>query len=383
MNELQQQQHFGLQQQLLGMNALQQQGNGAQSQHLSMLQQMRNAGGGLGDGLQGEIGGQNLSIQQMLQLRNFQQQGGLDMGHQQVFGGPGMSGGMLGVGGNNEMLMQLLQQQQQQQQQIPQSFGGVQLGYGNLGSPDGMGSNQLALERELLLRQQQGIHQGMHGNEHILAGLQGAGGGHFGGGFQDSNNQLLLQLLQQQQQQQQQLQANIQLAAESVGSNPAGLRAANVTGNRGASHAGVSVPEGPKAIKKKTYKKRPKDKPKRPLSAYNFFFKEERARILGAAAAAAAAADDEDDDDKDEGTKDGEDSGKGDKVGKGDDEKGQRKGRSRPHGKISFEDLGRLISQRWQELNPEEVDYYKKKSDDDRKRYQEEMDDYRKKKAGN
>lgn len=98
--------------------------------------------------------------------------------------------------------------------------------------------------------------------------------------------------------------------------------------------------------------------------------KEERARILGKA----------EEESKEKEKAEGESSeNKDDAKGDG----SQRKGRSRPHGKISFEDLGRLISQRWQELKADEVGYYKKKSDEDRKRYQKEMDEYRKKKAGN
>jgi hypothetical protein len=122
--------------------------------------------------------------------------------------------------------------------------------------------------------------------------------------------------------------------------------------------------------------------------------KEERARILGQVEAAAAAPKEEqeedavDDDHKEDKADDGSkaDSETKAKAAGDEDENNKlsgRKGRSRPHGKISFEDLGRLISQRWQELKGGQVDYYKKKSDEDRKRYQKEMDEYRKKKAAN
>jgi len=136
---------------------------------------------------------------------------------------------------------------------------------------------------------------------------------------------------------------------------------AEMTASTGVAAAGPHVAESslPES-KKKSYKRREKDKPKRPLSAYNFFFKEERARILEEGKVQQAA----------QTTKSAVD-GKT-KI---------RKGRGRPHGKITFEDLGRLISQRWQELDPKDVDYYKKKSDEDRKRYQLEMEAYQNRKA--
>ena len=100
--------------------------------------------------------------------------------------------------------------------------------------------------------------------------------------------------------------------------------------------------------KEKKVKKKPKDKPKRPLSAYNIFFKEERTRILEA-------------------------------LPEGDpkpENSGGRKRKKRPHGKIGFESLAKVIGQRWQELTADQVDYYKKKAESDMLRYKSEMEKY-------
>lgn len=81
-----------------------------------------------------------------------------------------------------------------------------------------------------------------------------------------------------------------------------------------------------------------------------------------------------------------------------------RKRKKRPHGKIGFENLAKVgwsfllllmgmqewvcslkllfaclllyqvIGQRWQELTPEQVEYYKKKAEEDMKRYKDQME---------
>lgn len=120
--------------------------------------------------------------------------------------------------------------------------------------------------------------------------------------------------------------------------------------------------------KKPGKKTRTPGKPKRPLSAYNFFFREERARILDSIPQAEGKK-------KKKKRKDGkvkeEDNGKAgekeyDQVG--DD------GKKIPHGKIGFENLAKLIGKRWQELDAEGMEKYKKLADDDMTRYKREME---------
>jgi len=79
-------------------------------------------------------------------------------------------------------------------------------------------------------------------------------------------------------------------------------------------------------------------RPKRPMTAYNFFFKEERTRMLG----------DEQDSDLFVGTID---SPPVNTVGENYLLRRQRK--RRPHRKISFEELARSISQKWKNIDPE------------------------------
>lgn len=102
--------------------------------------------------------------------------------------------------------------------------------------------------------------------------------------------------------------------------------------------------------KSKKARKKPKDKPKRPLSAYNIFFKEERSRIL-------------------------EEIPKNDSKDDQEEESG-RKRKKRPHGKIGFESLAKVIGKRWKELPPEKAEYYKKKASEDMLRYKREMEVY-------
>lgn len=123
-----------------------------------------------------------------------------------------------------------------------------------------------------------------------------------------------------------------------------------------------SIPEFAKSGKKARPKK-PKNKPKRPLSAYNIFFRDERANIL-----AGIPDKDEDDDDVDD-----------DENDDGLDAKKKSSGKKRkrpPHGKIGFESLAKIVGQRWKELKPEELAKYKKLADVDMVRYRAEMESY-------
>jgi hypothetical protein len=90
------------------------------------------------------------------------------------------------------------------------------------------------------------------------------------------------------------------------------------------------------------------NKPKRPLSAYNVFFKEERNRILDTIPDSEAKQ----------------------------PSKSTRKRKKRPHGKIGFESLAKAIGKRWQSLTPDELSVYKGKAQEDMQRYKAEMDVY-------
>uniref|UniRef100_A0A7S1FRS7 HMG box domain-containing protein n=2 Tax=Corethron hystrix TaxID=216773 RepID=A0A7S1FRS7_9STRA len=94
-----------------------------------------------------------------------------------------------------------------------------------------------------------------------------------------------------------------------------------------------------------------KSKPKRPLSAYNIFFREERLKILASLP-----------------------SSKTDDVNKDNDGTGQSSKKKRtPHGKIGFEKLGQLIGRRWRELDEESISRYRKLADLDMDRYRSDM----------
>lgn len=114
----------------------------------------------------------------------------------------------------------------------------------------------------------------------------------------------------------------------------------------------------PAASTKRPSKKKPKDKPKRPLSAYNFFFKEEREKILKIVTA-------------DEGEKVENDPNSDDYL----DEETLSRLR-KDGGKVSFEEMGKIIGQRWKNIDPDRLSKYSELANEDTERYKKEMTDY-------
>lgn len=122
-----------------------------------------------------------------------------------------------------------------------------------------------------------------------------------------------------------------------------------------------------------TKKKMKSKKPKRPLSAYNFFFKHERERIL-------KKIDEENEKkiDRDETSQELDQQDHENEV----DQTGsssKKSNKKRAHGKISFENLAKTIGVRWAKLDEKDMEYYKELADEDLKRYKKESSEYAKK----
>lgn len=125
--------------------------------------------------------------------------------------------------------------------------------------------------------------------------------------------------------------------------------------------------------KRRLHKKKPADMPRRPLSAYNLFFSEERERILREIEG------------KSEGdTKDGD--GKDESKPKAllrpllPSEKKRRPHR-KTHGKISFQELATKVGQRWKALPDDRRKYYQDLAQEDMKRQKKAMEEYYQKRS--
>mmetsp|Transcript_14868 Transcript_14868/g.41399 ORF Transcript_14868/g.41399 Transcript_14868/m.41399 type:complete len:332 (+) Transcript_14868:471-1466(+) len=121
---------------------------------------------------------------------------------------------------------------------------------------------------------------------------------------------------------------------------------------------GHAKPRSKLPVIKRPTKKKPKDKPKRPLSAYNFFFKEEREKIIKVVLAEDPSAVKQDP--EDEGFLDAETIGRLKKEG----------------GKVSFEEMGKIIGQRWKNIDPDRLQKYSELASEDTERYKTEMQEY-------
>jgi len=112
------------------------------------------------------------------------------------------------------------------------------------------------------------------------------------------------------------------------------------------------------------------EKPKRPLSAYNIFFREERAKLMEEMKERGSLSD------PDECTKK-KAAGGGRKDVSLRRSSSQRLGSARKYrrkgqDKIGFENLAKIISQRWKNIDPQRLEECKKKAADDLTRYQAE-----------
>ena len=104
---------------------------------------------------------------------------------------------------------------------------------------------------------------------------------------------------------------------------------------------------------RKSVKRKDKDKPKRALSAYNCFFKEERSKIVAV-------------------VENGVDLKEND-PGLTDEELSKLR---KDNGKVSFEELGKVIGRRWGEIDEGGKHYFNKLAEEDAERYKVEMQKY-------
>jgi len=139
-----------------------------------------------------------------------------------------------------------------------------------------------------------------------------------------------------------------------------------------------------KKTSKSSRSKLPKGMPKRPLSAYNIFFKEERSKILEDIPSppgfhTSANFEDAGDIDKEESSCMERRRRTPLRPGHMKDTSVDKK--RQPHGKIGFETLAKTIGSRWKCLDNDRLAHYKALAKEDMARYKSEMETYHKKEA--
>lgn len=131
---------------------------------------------------------------------------------------------------------------------------------------------------------------------------------------------------------------------------------------------------------KRPKRKKDQDEPKRPLTAYNIFFRDERVRLLKEAAEEAKSKSEAEAAEMKELSEEGKldasarsaaTNGSGKKVRR----RRRRNGRE-THGLMSFEEMARKVSKKWHETSDEIKEKYQVLADEDRDRYDREKAAY-------
>jgi hypothetical protein len=127
-----------------------------------------------------------------------------------------------------------------------------------------------------------------------------------------------------------------------------------------------------KGRRKTAKNKRDKNRPKQPLSAYNIFFKDQRAKMLAELQNAPPPAE----------PSDGQSNASNDDANGNtkDDTSSRKRPREPPHGKIGFETMAKTIAKKWKEIEKEALSKYESMAQDDQKRYKAELAVYLQKK---
>ena len=148
--------------------------------------------------------------------------------------------------------------------------------------------------------------------------------------------------------------------------------------NESTSHASVNSSVKCPIPKKRT---RPKDMPFHPLTAYNFFFREEREQILSTLSRGESIDEMKDNDSNYKLNSEELQMNFMLHVKKQRDQKKKKRPHRKTHGKISFKSLAQLISSRWKLLSSVKQEYYHKLAEMGMEHYRNEMKKYKKRKT--